>query len=166
MQLLKKTINWVRVIDPVQPLTAAPWNWTCTSSLSVLDNYMFSHSDIISFHCYENRRKMEKRILSLKEFNRPMLCTEFMARPFKCTFQNVLPLLKKHNVGAYSWGLVAGKSQTHCPWDSWEKEYENEPEVWFHDIFRSNGEPYDLKEVELLKQITKKETKTRYRKVA
>lgn len=157
MLLLKKAINWIRVIDPVQPLTAAPWNWKDTSSLSVLDNYMFSHSDVISFHCYENKEKLEQRIISLKQFNRPMLCTEYMARPFKCTFEEVMPVLKKHNVGAYNWGLVSGKTQTHCPWDSWETEYENEPEIWFHDIFKYNGEPYDIKEVEFIKSITKKQ---------
>ncbi|MBD0331522.1 MAG: hypothetical protein ICV66_02595 [Chitinophagaceae bacterium] len=89
-----------------------------------------------------------------------------MARPLGSTFHDVLPLLKQHNVGAYNWGLVAGKSQTHCPWDSWEKEYEKEPDVWFHDIFRSNGEPYDKNEVEFIKRLLKKETKTRYGKVA
>src|SRR5262249_10321325 len=86
MQLLKKTINWVRLIDPIQPLTAAPWNWIDTSSLSTLDNYMFSHSDVITFHCYENKAKLEARIKSLKQFSRPVLCTEYMARPFKSTF--------------------------------------------------------------------------------
>jgi hypothetical protein len=49
MELLRKTINWVRVIDPSQPITMAPWQWTNMDALSVIDNYMFSHSDIISF---------------------------------------------------------------------------------------------------------------------
>jgi Cellulase (glycosyl hydrolase family 5) len=157
MQLLKKTINWVRVIDPIHPLTAAPWNWKDTSSLSTLDNYMFSHSDILTFHCYENKVRLEKRIKSLKQFNRPILCTEYMARPFKSTFKEIMPVFKKYNVGAYNWGLVAGKTQTHCPWDSWETGYTQEPKIWFHDIFRYNGEPYDAKEVAFIKKMTKKE---------
>jgi hypothetical protein len=28
-----------------------------------------------------------------------------------------------------------------------------EPEIWFHDIFRSDGRPYDIKEVELIKEL-------------
>jgi hypothetical protein len=158
LRLLKKTINWVRAINPIQPITMAPWqyDWQHHDKLTALDNYMFTHSDIISFHCYESRKGMETRILQLKRYDRPLLCTEYMARPLKSTFKSILPLLKKHNVGAYSWGFVAGKSQTHCPWDSWHKPYETEPSLWFHDIFRSNGAAYDPAEVEFLKKITKK----------
>ena len=168
MALLKKTINWVRVINPEQPITMAPWkeDWSCETKISALDNYMFTHSDIISFHCYENIADMESRILTLQRFGRPMLCTEYMARPFKSTFQDILPMLKKYNVGAYSWGLVAGKTQTHCPWDSWSVKYDNEPELWFHDIFRENGEPYKQEEILFLKQILQKNVEEYRHKVA
>jgi hypothetical protein len=145
----------------------APWkdDWSCDSKISALDNYMFTHSDIISFHCYEDKEDMESRIQTLQRFGRPMLCTEYMARPFGSTFQDILPLLQKYNVGAYNWGLVAGKTQTHCPWDSWNISYSEEPELWFHDIFRNNGEPYRQEEVEFLKNfITTK--KINYTKVA
>jgi hypothetical protein len=159
MLLLKKTINWVRVINPDQPITMAPWkdDWSSDDTLSALDNYMFTHSDIISFHCYEGKEDTEKRIQTLQRFGRPMLCTEYMARPFGSTFQDILPLLRKYNVGAYNWGFVAGKTQTHCPWDSWSLQYEAEPELWFHDIFRENGEAYKPEEVEFLKEFTKKQ---------
>jgi len=156
MALLKKTIGWVRSINPSQPITMAPWkdDWSCDTRLTALDNYMFTHSDIVSFHCYENVNRTEERILHLKRFNRPMLCTEYMARPFGSTFQEMLPLFKKYNIGAYNWGLVAGKTQTHCPWDSWSTKYESEPPLWFHDIFREDGEPYKPEEVAFLKEIT------------
>src|SRR3954468_15520418 len=167
LKLLKKTILWAREMNPVQPLTAAPWNWMEGegNTLSDLDNYMFNHSDVISFHCYENQSGMEQRIKSLKRFNRPMLCTEYMARPQGSTFESVLPLLKKYNVGAYNWGFVAGKTQTHFPWDSWASAYQKEPEVWFHDIFHSNGLPFDHKEIELIRKLTKRENPS-YKKVA
>jgi hypothetical protein len=157
MALLKKTINWVRVINPIQPITMAPWkeDWSSDHSLTALDNYMFTHSDIISFHCYEDGQMTEERIKHLSRFNRPMMCTEYMARPFGSTFQNLLPLFKKYNVGAYNWGLVAGKTQTHCPWDSWNTEYTSEPPLWFHDIFREDGSPYNLDEINFLQEITK-----------
>lgn len=165
LKLLKKTILWAREINPIQPLTAAPWNWSESNPYTDIDNYMFTHSDVITFHCYEDKKGIEERILSLKRFKRPMMCTEYMARPHGSTFENVLPVLKKHNVGAYNWGFVAGKSQTHFPWDSWANPYEKEPELWFHDIFHSNGMPYDHKEVEVIRALTKKE-KVNYKKVA
>jgi hypothetical protein len=167
MLLLKKTINWVRVINPSQPITMAPWkdDWSSDDVMTALDNYMFTHSDIISFHCYENKTDMEKRIRTLQRFGRPMMCTEYMARPFGSTFQEILPLLKQYNVGAYNWGFVAGKTQTHCPWDSWSTPYHEEPELWFHDIFRSSGEAYKMDEVEFLRSFMDK-SKQRYHKVA
>jgi hypothetical protein len=167
MLLLKKTINWVRVIQPDQPITMAPWkeDWSSDDVLTALDNYMFTHSDIISFHCYENRVDTEKRIKTLQRFGRPLLCTEYMARPFGSTFQDILPLFKQYNIGAYNWGFVAGKTQTHCPWDSWSTVYENEPELWFHDIFRENGQPYRMEEIRFLKEITKVK-KVKYNRVA
>jgi hypothetical protein len=165
--LLKKAINWVRVVNPDQPITMAPWkeDWSSDDVLTALDNYMFTHSDIISFHCYEDRKEMETRIKALQRFGRPMLCTEYMARPFKNTFQEILPLLKEYNVGAYNWGLVEGKTQTHCPWDSWSTRYDHEPELWFHDIFRKNGEPYIKDEIEFLQEITKEKVH-KFNKVA
>ena len=99
---------------------------------------------------------MEKRINDLKRYERPMLCTEYMARPFNSTFKEILPVLKEHRVGAYNWGFVAGKSQTNCPWDSWQRQYDREPEVWFHDVYRSDGQPYDIKEIEYLIQFNGK----------
>jgi hypothetical protein len=167
MLLLKKTINWVRVINPDQPITMAPWkeDWSSDDVLNALDNYMFTHSDIISFHCYEDKNDMISRIKALQRFGRPMLCTEYMARPFKNSFQEILPILKEHNVGAYNWGFVEGKTQTHCPWDSWNKKYDDEPELWFHDIFRKNGEPYIKEEIDFLKGVTKEKVQ-KFTKVA
>ncbi|HEY0432281.1 MAG TPA: cellulase family glycosylhydrolase [Chitinophagaceae bacterium] len=158
LQLLKKTIGWARTIAPCQPLTAAPWqyDWSERDKLTPLDNYMFSQSDVITFHCYENSQKIENRIIGLQQFNRPILCTEYMARHNGSTFEEVLPVLKKYNVGAYNWGFVAGKTQTHYPWDSWNQDYLNEPEVWFHDIFRPSGEPYSEREVDVIKKLCKR----------
>lgn len=158
MNLLKKAIGWVRSINPIQPITMAPWqfDWGCPTLMTSLDNYMFTNSDIISFHCYEDKAGILKRINDLKRYARPMLCTEYMARPFNSTFREILPVLKENSVGAYNWGFVAGKSQTHCPWDSWQNVYKEEPEVWFHDVYRENGEPYDKEEVEYLMEFNNK----------
>ena len=63
-----------------------------------------------------------------------MLCTEYMARGNGSFFIGSLPVAKVHNVGMINWGLVEGKSQTHLPWDSWQRPYtDREPAVWFHE---------------------------------
>jgi hypothetical protein len=69
-----------------------------------------------------------------------------MARTTGNTFEKILPILSEERVGAISWGLVSGKTQTIYPWDSWFKEYSGEPELWYHDIFHPDGRPYDERE--------------------
>jgi hypothetical protein len=58
---------------------------------------------------------------------------------------------------------VSGKTQTIYPWDSWNNEYTAEPKVWFHDIFRPNGVPYDSAEVQLIRSITSSMRRSRLR---
>jgi hypothetical protein len=52
---------------------------------------------------------------------------------------------------------VQGGSQTNYPKDSWQKTYDQDPELWFHDILYSNGQPYDYREVALLKAFNREE---------
>jgi hypothetical protein len=169
LELLKKAFKWARKIAPDQPLTAAPWqdSWLNAEKCSEIDDYMFTHSDVISFHCYNKATEMELRIKKLMQYNRPILCTEYMARPLENTFENIMPLLKKHNIGGYSWGLVAGKTQTNFSWQSWLTQQREEPSLWFHDIFRNNGKPYVDKEVAFIKEITEIDVKAAaYQRVA
>ena len=116
--------------------------------------FQLENSDVITFHCYDPPDVMKKRIESLRRFQRPIICTEYMARPLGSTFAAILPLLKEEHVGAYNWGFVSGKTQTIYPWDSWEKTYNQEPPLWFHDIFHKDGTPYDAQEAELIKRLT------------
>lgn len=157
--LLPKVFAWARAAKPTQPLTAGVWrgDWTSEEKLSTTDKIMLAESDVISFHSYEDGAKFEQRILSLQRYNRPLLCTEYMARGAKSTFEGSLPVAKKHNVAAINWGFVQGKTQTHLPWDSWQKPYvDREPEVWFHEVFRADGKPYRQEEVDLIRKLTGK----------
>jgi hypothetical protein len=123
--------------------------------MSEMDRLQIELSDVVSFHNYDNAAELEKRIGYLTRYNRPLLCTEYMARGNGSTFEGSLPVLKKHNVAAINWGLVQGKTQTHLPWDSWKQPYTNrEPAVWFHEVFKADGTPYKPEEVALIRQLT------------
>jgi hypothetical protein len=154
--LLRKAFIWARQMNPSQPLTAAPWmgDWMDPAKLSPLTAYMLDSSDVITFHSYDDSARVEQLVTALERYGRPVICTEYMARPRGSTFQSIMPLLARRHVGAYNWGFVAGKTQTIYPWDSWYTEYRAEPAVWFHDIFRGNGAPYDASEVTLIKALT------------
>ena len=91
----------------------------------------------------------------LKMLNRPLICTEYMARRNDSRFCNVLPLMKKEKVGAINWGFVAGKTNTIFAWDDVIPSGE-EPELWFHDIYRPTGVPYQQEEVDCIQSLTGK----------
>jgi hypothetical protein len=125
------------------------------AKLSPTERCQLEESDIITFHTYGPMEPAKKCVQNLRRYNRPLVCTEFMARPLGSRFDPVLGYFKEQNVGAYCWGFVNGKAQTIYPWDSWTKTYTNEPSPWFHDILRGNGAPYDTNEVAYIKSLTK-----------
>ncbi len=156
--LLQKAFQWAREINPSQPLTAGVWagEWAPDAKRSPVNRFMLENSDIITFHNYGPLPDMRKRVQSLQNYGRPLICTEYMARPAGSTFKYVLPWMKSQRIGAINWGFVAGKTQTIYPWDSWKKTYAAEPPVWFHDIFRKDGSAFDPKEILLLRELTGK----------
>jgi hypothetical protein len=158
LALLKKTFAWARAVDPSQPLTAGVWIGSLADpdKLSPINRYMLRQSDVISFHNYRPLAELKKDVEALKRYGRPILCTEYMARPVGSRFDPILAYFKEEHIGAYNWGFVAGKSQTIYPWDSWQKPYAAEPPVWFHDIFRPDGTPYDPAEVAFIRGVTGK----------
>ena len=114
-------------------------------------------SDVVSFHNYDGPDEFEKRVKWLTRYNRPLLCTEYMARGHGSTFQGTMPIAKKYKVAAINWGLVAGKTQTYLPWDSWQHPYtDREPAIWFHEVFRTDGTPYRVDETEFIRRMTGK----------
>ncbi|MEM1183761.1 MAG: sulfatase-like hydrolase/transferase [Planctomycetota bacterium] len=154
-ELLDKTFDWAREINPSQPLTSGVWDgadWL--NSDNPIDRISLSRSDVISFHVYDGPIRVQERIDQLESFGRPVMCTEYMARGANSTFENTLPKFARHRIGAYHWGLVSGRSQTIFPWNSWNRDYPADPDPWFHDVFRSDGTPYDQREVDLIRRLT------------
>jgi hypothetical protein len=155
--LLPKVFAWARAAGATQPLTSGVWkgDWSSFSKLDAMSKIQIQESDVISFHNYDAPEELEKRIMWLKQYKRPILCTEYMARGNHSTFEGSLPVLKKYKVAAINWGLVAGKTQTYLPWDSWQHPYtDRKPEIWFHEVFQTDGMPYKPEEVKFIKQET------------
>jgi Cellulase (glycosyl hydrolase family 5) len=156
-ELLPKAFAWARAAHPTQPLTSGVFdgNWSDPAKESATTKIQLAESDVITFHNYGWPEEFEARIVELKPLGRPILCTEYMARGNGSTFDGSLPIAKRYNVGAINWGLVAGKTQTYLPWDSWERPYVlSQPAVWFHEVFRQDDTPYRQHEVDLIRELT------------
>jgi len=164
LALLPRAFVWARAAHPTQPLTSGVWkdDWAVPEKLGPGAKIQIEMSDVISFHSYDKPEVFEKKVLALQQYHRPTLCTEYMARGNGSTFQGTLPIAKKYNVAAINWGLVAGKTQTYLPWDSWQHPYtDREPAIWFHEIFRIDGTPYRTEETAFIKEITGRGAPTR-----
>ncbi len=149
MQLLQQAFIWAREVNPSQPLTCGIWK----HSLKDLNAFQVKNSDIITYHNYADEINHQKMIDTLKLNNRPMVCTEYMARKNNSLFSNIMPILKAQNIGAINWGLVSGKTNTIYAWGTPVPDG-SEPALWFHDIFRPDGTPYLQEEVDIIKGLT------------
>ena len=162
LSLLKKVMNWVREVNPSQPLTTGIWrgnidHWGTLDSLPPIDRFMVGNSDVISFHAYDgNMDDVHRKIEELKKYNRPLLCTEYVARGGGNTFETMMPILKEDKIAAINWGFVAGKTNTIYPWVSWDSTFTGEPKIWHHDILRKDGTPFSQKEVDFIREINSK----------
>jgi Cellulase (glycosyl hydrolase family 5) len=162
VQLLPQVFEWARSANPVQPLTSGVWagkpeEWADSAKWDPTQHTQLEQSDVISFHNYDWPENFEAHLLALQKLNRPVICTEYMARSAGSTFDTVLPLAKKYHVGAINWGLVVGKTQTNLPWESWDHPYiTTQPPIWFHEVFYADGKPYREREAQLFRELTGK----------
>jgi hypothetical protein len=164
--LLEKVFAWARSENTVQPLTSGVWRLKDGRWLgegkddpgAALFNFMLQHSDIVTFHSYLNAAETAIAIDSLTVLDRPMICTEYIARGHDSTFETLLPLFAEQDIGAIHWGFVSGKTQTIYPWRSWvgairfwDNLFSDEPDPWHHDLLYADGRPYRPLEVELIR---------------
>jgi hypothetical protein len=90
--------------------------------------------------------------------DKPILCSEYMARGQNSTFDPHLGYLQQQHISAFSWGVVSGRTQTIYPWDSADSpnphEGEEDPDPWFHDVFRPDGTPRYEEEAAYIRGLT------------
>jgi len=151
LPLLKNVFKWARQANPSQPISSGIWYFGATE----LNTFQLENSDVVTYHNYSDERDHQGWINFLKIQGRPMICTEYMARRNNSRFENIMPLLKRYNIGAINWGFVAGKTNTIFAWDE-PRPNESEPPLWFHDIYRRNKTAFDPKEVDFIKRINNK----------
>lgn len=169
LPLLRDTFAWARAALPHQPLTSGlhtgppPNLGEIAGAVPVegaqrLTDFMLSESDIISFHDYGDLARLHRHVCELKTLGRPLICTEWLCRTHGSHIKTHLDVFKAEKIGCYFWGLVNGRTQTQFPWGS--PENAPDPDVWFHDLLRTDGTPYDEKEVALIQQALASQQET------
>jgi hypothetical protein len=151
--LLPQVFQWARSVGTAQPLTSGVWQGSWGARRSTISGIQLDNSDVITFHSYAKPADFEARIAELAPLGRPILCTEYLARSEGSTVEGILPIAKQHNVGAYNWGFVVGKAQTYLPWDSWDHPYTSAPKVWFSDLLKPDGLPFQNREIQTVQAL-------------
>ena len=161
IDLMRSSFIWCRSVDPCQPVTVAAWTTPSPGSSddpyqTYADRLALDLSDIVTFHAYWHAERVRQFIDHLSSYRRPILCTEWMARPVGSRITDQLELFKTRRVGCFQWGLVQGRSQTHLPWPADLVEAHGghaDQSVWFHDLLDRSGEAYDPQETCLVKKL-------------
>lgn len=97
-RLVRLAFQWARAVGPIQPLTVGLWRgpaWNQPDRLNRVHQAALELSDVVSFHEYGPPESMKKRIHELRQYDRPLLCTEYLARGNGSTFQTILPIRRK-----------------------------------------------------------------------
>ena len=164
---------WAREVNPSQPITSTSEGAAGEGNVKINR----TNADLHSIHSYSGPADLRNLINDYKQDGRPIIMTEWLARSLGSTVEDCLPILKEFNVGAVNWGFVSGKSGTVWDWAS-RKDIDGtpldlekmrkqgrvispgskfpEPEIWFHDLFRIDGTPYNEKEVDVFRKLTGK----------
>lgn len=154
--LLRESFDWVRAPDPTQPVTAGV-NWD--PNRDEQNRIGCERSDVISFHDYSEWSFTAERLERLESYDRPLLCTEWLARTRENDVRTHLAAYHDRGIGCYTWGFVNGKTQTHLPWNTAQTSIaeaveDEETDVWFHDLLHANGTPYRPDEVDCFRELT------------
>lgn len=154
--LMRATFAWAREAEPRQPLTVGAWRIGPIGGEAYadpIDKDALALSDVISFHAYCPLPHLRFLAGALEGFGRPVFCTEWMARTVDSRIGEQLPYFRDRNIGAFQWGLVQGRTQTHLPWPGFARETGAGAGEWFHDILTPDGAPYSAAELETLRAV-------------
>ncbi len=146
LPLLEMAFEWVRDEKPEQPLTAGPWiRYGSPMSVRIMEL-----SDFISLQSFGNVEDVSAKLNILRQFDRPIVCTDWLSRPNGSTFEDILPVFEDKRIGWFSRGLVRGKTQLYLPDDRTTPAGE-ELEIWKQDLLWEDGEVYDQTEVNAIR---------------
>ena len=159
LQLVSDIADWCYEMNPVQPITSSIY-WRS----DILDEHknelsrkcfeVESKMDIHNFHDYScGKRGYTDDLIAAMERtgHRPIVCTECITRVNGSGMGRTLAEFSKHNVGFYMWGLYANDAN----WEvKWNKSTYMPYEPAFHDLLYPDGEPYDWREVEMLRNYS------------
>ncbi|HSP98651.1 MAG TPA: 1,4-beta-xylanase [Candidatus Dormibacteraeota bacterium] len=149
VELAEHAFRWAREAGATQPLTTGVWDRGMEAALA---RRLLDASDFVSFHDYLPLANVAEQVAALRAEGRPIVCTEWLARGLRSLPETHLPFFARERVGAFHWGLVNGRTQTHRPWPGLAPFIPDDG-VWHHDLLHADGTAYDEREIALFRSL-------------
>lgn len=160
MDWIEAAVGWCREMSPIQPITASIF-WDPDVRPDSISRAIIRRSeveammDVHNFHHYEcggdHMERIEWMVERLQKIsNRPLICTEAIARTKGSTFPRTFIPFSKHQIHFYTWGLYMCDMNWTVTWG--RSSYEPF-EPMFHELLHPDGEPYDRRELDWLRNF-------------
>lgn len=160
MDWIEKMVLWCREEGIIQPITSSIiWDTgfdadTETSAWKRRAE-VESMMDIHNFHDYQAAENMGKDLaVTLRKIreisNRPMVCTECMTRVYGSGVQRTLAAFAREHIHFYLWGMFNNDANWSV---KWSRSTYDPFEPMFHDLLWADGDMYDPREYEIIKQF-------------
>lgn len=157
MEWITKMVQWCREVSPRQAITASLiWDYyekegneRTIKRRCEVESLM----DVHNFHFYymldQQGRRAARYIATLKALSdRPLVCTECIARTKGSSFARTMTLFAKEHVNFYSWGLYLCDANWVVSWG--HSSYEPYEPI-FHELLYPDGTPYDWRDLDWLR---------------
>lgn len=155
MDWIAKMVQWCQEEGCTQPITASivwdggvDFNNSTATGRRLLRENTEKLMDLHNYHDYScndgfnaETKSMVNRFMRMDK--RPLVCTECMQRVSGSGYARTLVDFAKYNINFYAWGLYTCAPNWEVRW-SYSTYYNWE--VMFHNALYSDGEPYDEKE--------------------
>ena len=160
MDWIEAAVEWCREMSPIQPITASIF-WDSGVSPDSVSRAIIRRSaveammDVHNFHHYEcgsdHMERIEWMVKRLQNIsNRPLICTEAIARTKGSTVSRSLIPFAQHQIHFYTWGLYV----CDMNWTvSWGRSTYEPFDPMFHELLHPDGEPYDWRELDWLRNF-------------
>lgn len=159
LEWCKRCIRWTRELSPDQPVTVSAIYLTDhiyrDNEVILQFKEVAAMNDVHNFHLYDLSKDRMKAIHDMVNMlrgisDRPIVCTEAVARTRGGTFARSLSAFSKYHIHFYNWGLYTSDAN----WDvAWELSSFEPYEPWFHDVLHPDGTPYEYRDLEWIRNF-------------
>ena len=123
-----------------------------------LSGFNCASRTLLRFTTTVGRSHLKREVAWLRRFHRPVICTEYMARPAGSTFDTILPIARQERRRRHQLGIRGRQDADVFALGVGKHPYIlSQPPVWFHEVLHPDGTPYRQAEVDLIRQLTGEE---------